>query len=48
MAANPKITELEQKYIELLEKKVARLEIEAGSKYGKPASPVSQRKLVAE
>lgn len=56
MAVNPTIAELEQKYIELLEKKVARLESEKGSekssekssKDGKPATLVSQRRFTTE
>ena len=40
MTANPKVVELEQKYIELLEKKIARLESEKNDTEEKPASLV--------
>ena len=48
MAVNPRIAELEQKYIELLEQKVTRLESEKSSKDGKPTSLVSQRNIMTE
>lgn len=48
MTLDPRIADLEQRYIELLEKKVARLESEKDSKDKKPVSPVSQSHLVPE
>ena len=42
MAANPRVAELEQKYIELLEKKIERIESEKNSAEAKPATVVCQ------
>ena len=43
MAANPRVAELEQKYIELLEKKIEKLESDKGSSAEpKPATSVCQ------
>ena len=40
MAANPRVAELEQKYIELLEKKIEKLESDRNSAEAKPATLV--------
>ena len=46
MAANPRVAELEQKYIELLEKKIQNLESEKNSAEAKPATSVCQCDLM--
>ncbi len=45
MSINPRVAELEQKYIELLEQKIRRLEGE-NSAEGKPSSMVSHFNLL--
>ena len=40
MAANPRVAELEQKYIELLERKIERLESGKNGAEAKPATSV--------
>ena len=46
MAANPRVAELEQKYIELLVKKIEKLESDRNSAEAKPATLVCQCHLL--